>query len=77
MNNKIRVQIIKLAIEQGLKHTVENYEGHELNHYEGKVTVNFCGSDYVVIGRTAKKHAMAFTNGYCSITPKTIGRGLY
>jgi hypothetical protein len=77
MNNETRKRIVKLAIDQGMKHTTETLEHNTLDSYEGKVTVNFCGTDYLVIGRTAKKHAMSFTNGYCSITPKTIGRGLY
>ena len=77
MNSQIRKQIIQLAIEQGMKHTTQILEGHTLDSYEGKVTVNFCGSDYLVIGRVAKVHTLSFTNGYCSITLKSIGSGLY
>jgi hypothetical protein len=76
MNQKIRMRIIEQAILQGLKYTNEHWKGHELTHYEGKVMVNFCGTDYQVIGRSAKKHAMSFTNGYCSITRRTISTGL-
>jgi hypothetical protein len=76
MNQKIRKRIKDIAIEQGIKHTTEDINGFTLDSYSGKVTVEFCGSEYIVVGHKARKHAVSFTNGYCSVSQVAIGRGL-
>ena len=76
MNHKIREQIKQLAIDGGLRHTTEVVAGKTVDNYEGRLVVSFCGSEYLVIGRKARKHRMSVTNGHVTITQCKIGHDL-
>lgn len=76
MNNKHRKEIIALSLQRGVKHSQSVVKGHKVDDYAGKATVRHNSKTYVVTGRAAKWHSMAYTNGYVNITRKTISTGL-
>jgi hypothetical protein len=77
MNNELRKKIIKVALQQGLKHESHKHGEFTVDSYFGNVMVKVDGSDYQVQGRKAQHHTASYTNGYVSIQRKTIGKGLY
>ena len=76
MNSKLRSEIIEQALKQGVSHTQGVIDGNTVDDYSGSAMVNINGKKYKVSGRAAKYHAMAYTNGYCSIQQKTAKTGL-
>jgi len=76
MNYENTQKIKQLAIDGGLRRTTEEVAGKTVDNYEGRLIVSFCGSEYLVVGRKARKHRMSITNGHVSITRKTICTGL-
>lgn len=76
MNNKLRNEIIAIALQKGVSHTQQVIEGNTIDDYEGSALVALKGKQYSVKGRAAKYHSMAYTNGYVNISCTSICTGL-
>lgn len=76
MNNKLRTEIIELALQRGVTKTVRVICGKEVSDYEGTANVELNGQQYNVTGRKSKQHGALYTDGYCAIRNKQLYKGL-